>query len=36
MKFEVNGNKLTIRCNEAPKDAVSIMAEKRMVNAKAS
>lgn len=29
MKFEVNGNKLTIRCNEAPKDAVSIMAEKK-------
>lgn len=29
IKFEVNGNKLTIRCNEAPKDAVSIMAEKK-------
>lgn len=29
MKFEVNGNKLTIRCNEAPKDAVNIMAEKK-------
>lgn len=28
MKFETNGNELTIRCSEAPKDAITIQADK--------